>query len=86
MGIYFILIVYHTTHECTFKCLKNILFAIKVVKPILSGVLSGELRGIRRCSLVGIVVALLEAICHWGWALGFRKAQSWPSVFLFWLL
>ena len=64
MGIYFIFIVYHTTRECTFKCLKNILLAIKVVKPIPSGVLSGELRGIRRCSSMGVVVALLEAVCH----------------------
>lgn len=64
MGIYFILLIYHTTHECTIKCLKNILFAIKVVKPIASGVLSAELGGIRRCSLVGVVVTLLEAVCH----------------------
>ena len=29
------------------------------------------LRGHRRCSLVGVGVALWEEVYHWGWALGF---------------
>jgi hypothetical protein len=28
---------------------------------------------IRRCGFVGIGVALLEEMCHWGWALGLQK-------------
>jgi hypothetical protein len=28
-------------------------------------------------------VALLEEVCHWGWALGVSNAQARPSVILF---
>ena len=32
---------------------------------------------------VGVGVALLEEVCHWGWALGVSNAQVRPSVSLF---
>ena len=33
----------------------------------------------RRCSLVGAGVALLEEVCHWGWALRFQKPMPGPT-------
>ena len=36
------------------------------------------LRRIKRCGLVGVNVALLEEMCHSGWALKFQKAKPGP--------
>ena len=41
---------------------------------------------IRRCSLVGVGVALLEEVCHWGWALRSQKLKPGPVAHLFFLL
>jgi hypothetical protein len=40
----------------------------------------------RRCSLVEIGVALLEEVCHWGWALRFQKLQPNPMAHLLFLV
>ena len=45
-----------------------------------SGVLSSELRGIRRCSLVRVSIALLEEVCHWGVGFGVSKAEAGTRV------
>ena len=34
-----------------------------------------EIGTIGSCGLVGVGVALLEEVCHWGWALGFQKPK-----------
>jgi hypothetical protein len=33
---------------------------------------------IKRCDLVGVNVALLKEVCHWGWALRVQKLKSGP--------
>ena len=38
---------------------------------------------IGRCGLVGVGVALLKVVCHWGWALGFQKLKPGPAISLF---
>jgi hypothetical protein len=40
-------------------------------RPIGSGTL-------RRCGLMGVGVALLEEVCHWGWALRFQILKPSP--------
>lgn len=38
---------------------------------------------IRRSGLVGVAVALLAEVCHWGWVLRFQMLKSGPvSLFL----
>ena len=41
---------------------------------------------LRRCGHVGVGVALLEEVCHWGVDLEVSEAQARPSVTLFLLL
>jgi hypothetical protein len=32
----------------------------------------------KRCDLLGVVVALLEEVCHWRWALRFQMLKPGP--------
>ena len=41
-----------------------------------------ESESIRRCGLAGVGVALLEEVCHSGWALGFQMLRSGPRFVL----
>jgi hypothetical protein len=41
---------------------------------------------IRKCGLVGVVVALLEEVCHCGWAFEVSNAQTQPSLHTLFLL
>lgn len=43
--------------------------------PISSYILMFSKQGVRRYSLVGVDVALLEEVCRWGWALRFQKSM-----------
>lgn len=40
-----------------------------------------QLRGLWRCGLVGIGVASMEGVCHWGWAVRFQELYPGPVTF-----
>lgn len=54
--------------------LAHVVVSIRMVSVALKSFVIREwhyLTGIGGCDLVGVGVALLEKMCHWGWVLGF---------------